>query len=71
MINFGELRSLAKESVTNAAVLAVTFIVTVSVDLIAAVISGLVVSLTLRHRKIADRLDRRYPPVNSKETLGD
>ncbi|MEY4988622.1 MAG: hypothetical protein RI933_255 [Actinomycetota bacterium] len=71
MINFGELRSLAKESVTNAAVLAVTFIVTVSVDLIAAVISGLVVSLTLRHRKIADNLDRRYPPVNSKETLGD
>lgn len=71
MINFGELRSLAKESVTNAAVLAVTFIVTVSVDLIAAVISGLVVSLTLRHQKIADRLDRRYPPVNSKETLGD
>lgn len=71
MINFAELRQLARASVADAAVLLVTFVVTISVDLIAAVVSGLLVFLVLGQKKIAAALDKRFPRVSSKETLGD
>jgi MFS superfamily sulfate permease-like transporter len=43
---------------------------TVATDLITAVIVGLLLSLLLRKTRFAN-LDRRYPPVDKKETLGD
>jgi SulP family sulfate permease len=70
MINPNELKKLATESKNDAAVLWVTFVMTVAADLITAVIIGLLLSLLLRKTKFAN-LDRRYPPVDKKETLGD
>jgi sulfate permease, SulP family len=70
MINPEELKKLAAESKNDAAVLWVTFFMTVATDLITAVIVGLLLSLLLRKSRFAN-LDRRYPPVNKKETLGD
>jgi MFS superfamily sulfate permease-like transporter len=49
----------------------VTFITTIFVDLISAVLLGLVLSLLLRKTNLAKVLDRRLPPVDEKETLGD
>lgn len=70
MINPAELKKLTEESKNDAAVLWVTFFMTVATDLITAVIVGLLLSLLLRKTKFAN-LDRRYPPVDKKETLGD
>lgn len=70
MIKPAELRKLANESKLDALVLWVTLIMTVATDLITAVIVGLALSLLLRRTKFA-ALDRRYPPVNKNETLGD
>ena len=42
----------------------------IAIDLISAVIIGLVLSLALRKTSLA-AIDRRYPPVDEKETLGD
>jgi len=70
MINFDEIKKLSDESKLDASVLWVTFFMTVATDLITAVIIGLILSLLLRKTKFAN-LDRRYPPIDKKETLGD
>ncbi len=70
MIKPKELFALAKETRLDALVLACTFIATIAIDLISAVIIGLVLSLALRKTKLA-KIDRRYPPIDEKETLGD
>ena len=70
MIKPKELLALAKETRLDALVLVCTFIATIAIDLISAVIIGLVLSLALRKSKLA-KIDRRYPPIDEKETLGD
>jgi SulP family sulfate permease len=70
MIKPRELIELAKETKLDALVVICTFIATVFIDLISAVIIGLAISLALRKTKLA-ALDRRYPPVDEDETLGD
>ncbi|MFM6977126.1 MAG: SulP family inorganic anion transporter, partial [Micrococcales bacterium] len=70
MIKPSELKKLAAESKLDALVLWVTFAMTIITDLITAVIVGLALSLILRRTKFAS-LDRRYPPVEKNETLGD
>jgi len=70
MIKPRELIELAKETKLDALVLVCTFLATVFIDLISAVIIGLAISLALRKTKLA-ALDRRYPPVDEDETLGD
>lgn len=70
MIKPRELLALAKESKLDAIVLLCTFAATVLIDLISAVIIGLAISLALRKTKLA-AIDRRYPPVDENETLGD
>jgi SulP family sulfate permease len=70
MIKPRELLALAKESRLDAIVLLCTFAATVFIDLISAVIIGLLISLALRKTKLA-KIDSRYPPVDELETLGD
>lgn len=70
MIKPRELMALAKESRLDALVLVCTFVATIAIDLISAVIIGLILTLALRKTKLA-AIDRRYPPVDEKETLGD
>ena len=70
MINPQELVALAKETRLDAIVLAATFLATIFIDLISAVIIGLILSLALRRTRLA-ALDRRYPPIDKLETLGD
>lgn len=70
MIKPRELLTLAKETRLDAIVLICTFAATVFIDLISAVIIGLLIALALRKTKLA-RVDRRYPPVDDQETLGD
>ena len=70
MIKPRELLTLAKETRLDAIVLVCTFTATVFIDLISAVIIGLLISLALRKTKLA-KIDRRYPPVDERETLGD
>jgi SulP family sulfate permease len=70
MIKPRELLTLAKETRLDAIVLVCTFTATVFIDLISAVIIGLVISLALRKTTLA-KIDRRYPPVDERETLGD
>ena len=70
MIKPRELFELAKETRLDALVLVCTFLATVAIDLISAVIIGLALSLILRRTRFA-QIDRRYPPVDQKETLGD
>ena len=70
MIKPRELIALAKETKLDALVLVCTFAATVFIDLISAVIIGLLISLALRKTKLA-KIDRRYPPVDDQETLGD
>lgn len=70
MIKPRELLALAKESTLDAIVLICTFLATVFIDLISAVIIGLAIALLLRKTKYA-KIDRRYPPIDEKETLGD
>lgn len=71
MIKPRELLTLARESYLDAMILAATFITTIFVDLISAVLLGLALSLILRKTKLAKIIDRRLPPVDEKETLGD
>jgi SulP family sulfate permease len=70
MINPAELKKLSSESKLDALILWVTFLMTVATDLITAVMVGLALSLLLRRTKFAS-IDRRIPPVDKKETLGD
>ena len=70
MIKPRELLKLAKESKLDALVLFCTFIATIAIDLISAVIIGVALTLLLRKTRLA-KIDRRYPPVDQKETLGD
>ena len=70
MIKPRELLALAKETRLDAIVLMSTFAATVFIDLISAVIIGLLISLALRRTKLA-KIDRRYPVVDELETLGD
>lgn len=70
MIKPRELLALAKETKLDAIVLVCTFAATIFIDLISAVIIGLAISLALRKTKYA-AIDRRYPPVDENETLGD
>lgn len=70
MINPKELKKLTGESKLDAIVLWGTFVMTIATDLITAVIFGLVTSLLLRRTKFA-AVDRRYPPIDKNETLGD
>jgi SulP family sulfate permease len=71
MIKPRELLKLARESYLDAMILVATFITTIFVDLISAVLLGLALSLILRKTRLAKVIDRRLPPVNEKETLGD
>lgn len=70
MIKPSELLTLARESKLDALLLAVTFALTIALDLISAVLVGLALFLLLRKTRLAG-VDRRYPPVDKKETLGD
>lgn len=70
MIKPSELLALARESRLDALLLIATFAMTIALDLISAVIVGLVLFLLLRRTALAGA-DRRYPPVDKKETLGD
>jgi SulP family sulfate permease len=71
MIKPRELLKLARESYLDAMILVATFITTIFVDLISAVLLGLALSLILRKTKLAKVIDRRLPPIDEKETLGD
>lgn len=70
MIKPSEMKRAANQSKADAAVLWLTFFMTVFTDLITAVISGLLLSLLLRKSRWA-KIDRRYPPIDNDETLGD
>jgi SulP family sulfate permease len=70
MIKPSELLALARESRLDALLLVATFAMTIALDLISAVIVGLALFLLLRKTALAG-VDRRYPPVDQKETLGD
>ena len=70
MIKPSELLALARESKLDALLLAATFVATIALDLISAVLIGLALFLILRKTRLAG-VDRRYPPVDKKETLGD
>lgn len=70
MIKPKELIALSKETKLDALVLVATFAATIFIDLISAVLIGLALSLLLRKTKLAG-IDRRYPPVDENETLGD
>jgi hypothetical protein len=39
--------------------------------MISAIAIGIAVAIILRRTPLAKKLDRRYPPVDEKETLGD
>lgn len=70
MIKPSELLALAKESPLDSMLLVCTFVATIAIDLISAVLIGIVILLALRKTKLA-LVTRRYPPVDEKETLGD
>lgn len=70
MIKFHELIELARESRLDAVLLIATFVVTIAFDLITAVLVGLALFIALRKTRLAN-VDRRYPPVDTKERLGD
>lgn len=70
MIKLPELIALGRESRLDLLLLTATFVTTIAFDLITAVLVGLVLFMTLRKTKLA-KVDRRYPPIDSKERLGD
>lgn len=70
MIKFQELRALGAESRLDALLLLSTFTLTISFDLITAVLVGIALFFLFRKSKLAN-VDRRYPPVDSRERLGD
>ncbi len=70
MVKPEELRRTAKNSWLDLIILTATFAVTVFVDIISAVVVGLVLSLLLRKTVLA-RVSTRLPPIDAEETLGD
>jgi SulP family sulfate permease len=67
MIRIEELRKTARQSSLDAAVLIVTLLATVILDLISALLIGLVLYLCLKKT----RLSRRTIAIDEEETLGD
>lgn len=67
MIRIEELRKTARQSSLDAAVLIITLLATVILDLISALLIGLVLYLSLKKT----RLSRRTIAVDEEETLGD
>ena len=70
MVKPSELLRLSRETRLDAVVLVATFVATVFIDLISAVLIGLALAITLRKTKLA-KVSRRYPPIDAGETLGD
>ncbi len=70
MVKPRELLQTAKTSRLDAIVLLATLVATIFVDLITAVVLGLVLSLLLRKTRLS-KLSRRYPMIDETETLGD
>ena len=70
MVKPEELRRTAKNSWLDLIILTATFAVTVFVDIISAVVVGLVLSLLLSKTVLA-RVSTRLPPIDAEETLGD
>ncbi|MFM6963142.1 MAG: SulP family inorganic anion transporter [Micrococcales bacterium] len=70
MVKPSELISLARESKLDALLLVSTFVLTIAFDLVSAVLIGLVLFILLRRTGLAN-VERRYPPVDRKERLGD
>ncbi len=71
MIKPQELLTIAKESWLDIILLVATFALTIFVDMISAIVTGIVLAILLRRTPLSQRLTRRYPPVDEKETLGD
>lgn len=67
MIRIDELRRTASQSRLDAMVLVITLIATVTLDLISALLIGLLLYLGLRKTKLSVRLI----PIDEEETLGD
>ena len=67
MIRIDELRATARQSQLDALVLIVTLVATVLLDLISALLFGLLLYVLLRKTK----LSKRTIPIDSEETLGD
>jgi SulP family sulfate permease len=71
MIKPTELLTIARDSWVDVILLVATFALTIFVDMITAIVIGILLALILRRTPLAKKLDRRYPPVDEKETLGD
>ena len=71
MIKPTELLTIARDSWLDVILLVATFALTIFVDMITAIVIGILLALLLRRTPLAKKLDRRYPPVDEKETLGD
>lgn len=71
MIKPTELLTIARDSWLDVILLVATFALTIFVDMITAIVIGIFLALILRRTPLAKKLDRRYPPVDEKETLGD
>jgi SulP family sulfate permease len=71
MIKPSELLTIARDSWLDVILLVVTFALTIFVDMITAILIGILLALILRRTPLAKKLDRRYPPIDEKETLGD
>jgi MFS superfamily sulfate permease-like transporter len=67
MVRIEELRATASESKLDGLVLIVTLASTVLLDLISALLIGLVIYVLLRKTK----LKARAIPIDQEETLGD
>lgn len=70
MIKPSELKRTASTSKLDALVLWTTFVATIALDLVSAVILGILLTIALRKTKLAN-LSRRAPLVDEGETLGD
>jgi SulP family sulfate permease len=70
MIKLPELIALGRESRLDLILLVATFATTIAFDLVTAVLVGLSILMMLRKTNWA-KVDRRYPPVDSRERLGD
>jgi SulP family sulfate permease len=70
MIKPSEFKRISNTSKLDALVLWATFIATIALDLVSAVILGVLLTIALRKTKLAN-LSRRAPVVDESETLGD
>ena len=70
MIKPSELKRTASTSRLDALVLWTTFVATIALDLVSAVLLGVLLTVVLRKTKLAN-LSRRAPLVDEGETLGD